>query len=273
LSYYRWGFPKGLRIPAGALLLGGLLLYVLGAIQAAPFYLGAIGLGVLLGAGMRRSWPLEAVIGTSGLFFFGVGAVIVLIAARSIEGGFFDFLEKDLTETLTLALRQFSSGTPEDLLMEQTLKDSVPTMVRLLPGAAFSSALVVSWLNVLVALRYCRVRRLPRPLWVSWSEWKAPEHLVWLVVASGFSLLMPWEAAHLVALNVLIVLGTVYLFQGLSVFSCYFERWRVPRIIRALLYGLFLFQQFATLGAILTGLFDMWFDFRRFFRKPSSDDE
>jgi hypothetical protein len=75
----------------------------------------------------------------------------------------------------------------------------------------------------------------------------------------------------MVAMNVMMVLGTIYLFQGLSISAYYFQRWRLPGFFRGALYGFFFLQQFATLGVMLLGLFDLWFDFRRLSRKPVAD--
>jgi uncharacterized protein YybS (DUF2232 family) len=67
------------------------------------------------------------------------------------------------------------------------------------------------------------------------------------------------------------VAGVVYLFQGLAIVSYYFERWKLPRLFRTAAYAIILIQQFFTLGAMLLGLFDMWFDFRRLSRGTAAN--
>jgi len=71
-----------------------------------------------------------------------------------------------------------------------------------------------------------------------------------------------------VGLNVLMVMGTIYLLQGFSILAFYFERWNLPRALRAFLYALLFVQQYLALGAVLLGLFDVWADFRRLSKKP-----
>jgi uncharacterized protein YybS (DUF2232 family) len=108
--------------------------------------------------------------------------------------------------------------------------------------------------------------------WGEWSLWKAPERLVWGLIGAGVLLILNLDLrVTLFALNVMMVLGTIYLFQGLSISAYYFQQWRLPGFFRGALYGFFFLQQFATLGVMLLGLFDLWFDFRRLSRKPVAD--
>jgi uncharacterized protein YybS (DUF2232 family) len=89
----------------------------------------------------------------------------------------------------------------------------------------------------------------------------------------GFLLFVPSSGLRFLAANVLLVLGTVYLFQGLAIAAFYFEKWKLPRFLRAVIYAFLLLQQFATLGVILVGLFDIWLDFRRLSRKAPLKEE
>lgn len=269
LFYYRWGAPRGYLVPGAAALIGSLLMAFLGMHQSLPYFYQMLLLGILLGSGMRKQWSPEKVIGSGSLFIFLMGVLGFWIAYGGAGGNIIQSIEKDLHDSLSVMLQHYGAVSPEKQLMEHSLSELVPTLVRVLPGAGLSSALVVSWLNVLVTWRYCRAHRILQPMWESWSQWKTPEILVWAVVACGFMLLVPFGPSGLVGLNGLIVLGTLYLFQGLSIASFYFEKWHLPRFLRLFAYGFLLLQQFVTLGAILMGLFDVWFDFRRLTRKPT----
>jgi uncharacterized protein YybS (DUF2232 family) len=147
----------------------------------------------------------------------------------------------------------------------------VPILAKLLPGATMSSLLTVAWLNVVAARRYCRLARLPFPIWGHWLEWKAPDHLIWGVIAGGLMMLVPDPALKVVGLNLLFILATVYLFQGLSITGFYFERWKMPRLMRLVSYGIIVVQPFGFLAVVLLGLFDLWCDFRRLTRKPAEN--
>lgn len=270
LSYYRWGYPLGLLVPGGALLGGWLLFSYLSITQSMPYLLEMLLLGLVLASGMRRKWPLEKTIGTAGLLVFVTGSLIFLQTQSFDTGGIFKTLEEGLRKTVDLTLQQYAGGTPETRMFEESLAGIIPVVVRILPGASLASAFVMSWLNLLLAKRFCEVRHIPLPPWGRWIKWKASEALVWIVIITGFSLLLPIQPVKIIALNVLIVLGTVYLFQGLAIISFYFERWKLPKILRAIFYGFLLLQQFASLGAVLLGFFDVWFDFRRLSKESAS---
>lgn len=270
LFLYRWGSPLGFWVPGIAALVGLLALSLLSMVEAAPFFVGLLGVGLVMGWGMRSRWSVEKTVALAGIFLFGLGTVAFWLISMEIEGGLVRHMEESLGQTISAVLQQYAASSPETRILEQSLLDFVPTAVRLMPGVAASSILVVCWLNLFVALRYCRLHGLPMPLWERWTAWKAPEMLVWGVIAAGFMILLPVRSLSLLGMNVSMVLGTVYLFQGLAVTSHYFERWRLPRILRAVLYGFFLLQMPATLGMILLGLADVWIDFRRFPRKPSA---
>jgi uncharacterized protein YybS (DUF2232 family) len=145
----------------------------------------------------------------------------------------------------------------------EAIPQTIPVFIRLLPGATLVSLLLITWLNTLVARRFCAVRRLPLPSWVPWSHWKAPEPLVWLVIATGCLLILPSKGMALVGSNLLLGLSTIYLFQGLAVVVFYLHRWEVAPFLRAIIYALLLLQPFATLLVMLVGLFDLWLNFRR----------
>ena len=270
IACYRWGPPLALWVPGGAALLGYVVLAYLHAVQSLPYLLEMLLLGLLLGLGMRRGWSLERTAGIASGVAFTVGLVVFWFS----YGGATETspsLERDLQDAVGMILQQYGASPADNQLVEETLQKLLPFLLKLLPGAAVASTLMACWLNLLVAKRYCRVRQLPLPAWPDWSQWKAPEHLVWVVISSGVLLMLPFGSLKVAGLNVLMVAGVIYLFQGLAVVAFYFNRWQLPQIFRAVAYGIILIQQFCTLGVMLLGLFDMWFDFRRLSRGATAN--
>ena len=95
-------------------------------------------------------------------------------------------------------------------------------------------------------------------------EWKAPEQLVWALIACGFILFIPGlSSIRNIAVNLLLVIGAFYFAQGLAVIGFFFAKNKVPRFLRGLTYVLIVFQQIFTLLVVGLGLFDLWGDFRR----------
>ncbi|MCU0589408.1 MAG: YybS family protein [Syntrophobacteraceae bacterium] len=269
LTFYRLGLPLGLWIPGGALALGSAVLFYLGMGSSIPYLVEMLAFGLILASGMRQGWSTEKTLGASSLVVFAAGAMAFWMTNGGPEGALFSQVEEELKGTVAAALQQYAGTSADRELIQQSLEQIIPVLVTLMPGFSMATSLVMAWLNVLVARRYCRIHGVALPPWPEWSQWKAPEKLVWCVIGAGFVMILSDGTGRIVALNLLIVLSTVYLFQGLAIVAFYSDKWKIPRLLRAFIYGFLLLQQFATLGAVLMGLFDMWLDFRRISPRPS----
>ncbi len=269
LSYYRLDRPLGFVIPVGVMAVSWVVLAHLNATQGL-FYLGEmILLGLVLGAGMRKGLSLEKTVGGASLAVFGVSSVIFWYSQGGIGSEVFQGLEKEFKESITAVLRQHESLSDGKYALDQVIDKFSWFLVRLLPGVTLASTVIVAWLNLLMAVRFCRAQSVALPSWPEWTRWGAPDYLVWPVIAAGFGFVLPSMTSKIIALNFLIVFGAVYLLQGLAIVVFYFDRWKLPKVLRALFYILLLLQQFATLGVVFLGFFDVWFDFRRLSQKSA----
>lgn len=268
LAFIRCGTPIGWLVPAGAGLAGALIMLWLGLAPSIPYLFGLLAMGLVMGYGVRRQWRTDKAIGMSGLVLIGMAAVMLAAAYFQTHGELVALLEQDLQSSVSSALKEFGTQSADSQALEKSLTAAVPLMVRLMPGITIASSMLIAWLNMLIARRYCRRMALQSCLFEDWTLWKAPEPLVWVVIAGGLMLLVQWEGLTVTALNLLVVTGCIYLLQGLSIAAFYMNRWHVPFLMRAFIYCVLLLQQFASLGTAVLGLFDMWFDFRRMVKKP-----
>ena len=101
------------------------------------------------------------------------------------------------------------------------------------------------------------------------AEWRAPGNLM-----IGFLLLMALSIAggylglgniDVVAGNILLLFQIVFLAQGISVAYFFLMRRGINKVFAIILIVLILFNQPLALVAVLTGLLDTLFDFRRRF--------
>lgn len=94
--------------------------------------------------------------------------------------------------------------------------------------------------------------------------WKAPEPLIWPLIAAGFGTVFGTGAIELIALNCLVVLLPVYFLQGLAVISYFFWKKNFSPLLRTLGYFLIavINPQLPLLVAGM-GIFDLWIDFRK----------
>jgi uncharacterized protein YybS (DUF2232 family) len=156
-------------------------------------------------------------------------------------------------------------GLPQEqiVFVENGLDVIRQIMIGMLPALVVSSTLISVWVCLLTAQQVLRRQGLPFPDYGSLDHWRAPEMLVWGVIASGVLLLLPNLVAKTVGLNGLAVFTIVYFFQGIAIVAYFLKKKRVPRIARVVLYGLIVLQQIMMLAIAGVGFFDTWFNFRK----------
>jgi uncharacterized protein YybS (DUF2232 family) len=126
-----------------------------------------------------------------------------------------------------------------------------------------ASTLLVIWINILVSKALLKSKFRLHPDYENLNQWQAPDLLVWTVIGSGILMLFPVAAAKLFGLNILLISMTIYFFQGMGIVSFFFEKKKVPRFFKILLYSLIALQQLALMAVIGIGFFDTWFNFRK----------
>ncbi len=264
LVMVRLGGPRAWIVPGLSAVSGAAILFALRVPESVPYLFGLIGMGAVIGYGFRRRWPAGKTVGLSSLVVIGIAAFFALVAFIQTRGQLVHLIEQDLRHVITTAMKQFSSGSSvKTEVMEKGLLEMVPLVVSMMPGILISCTLVVSWVNLLVCRRYAGGAAAEAFEQESLSLWKSPEHLVWFAIAGGLMLLLPWGPAKLLGSNLILVMGTIYFFQGLAIVSYYFEKWRVPLFVKGFVYAVLFLERMASMAVAVLGLFDVWFDFRK----------
>jgi uncharacterized protein YybS (DUF2232 family) len=165
---------------------------------------------------------------------------------------------------LTLVLYQGMGMSKENIqLISQSLDKIQQVLVTIVPALISASTLFVTWVSILLAKPVLMSRSLHYPDFGPLNLWKAPEYLVWGVIGCGLALFLPLTAIKVVGINGLLILMTVYFFQGIAIVSFYFDKKGLPRFVRVFLYTLIALQQLILLAVIGLGFFDLWVNFRR----------
>jgi uncharacterized protein YybS (DUF2232 family) len=165
---------------------------------------------------------------------------------------------------LTLALYREMGMSAENIqLISQSLDKIQQVLVTIIPALVSASTLFVAWVSILLAKPVLINRSLNYPDFGPLNQWKAPEYLVWGVIGCGLALFLPHTAIRVIGINGLLILMTVYFFQGIAIVSFYFDKKRLPRFVRVFLYTLIALQQLILLVVIGLGFFDLWVNFRR----------
>lgn len=168
---------------------------------------------------------------------------------------------RKVTETVSKVLAGGENLPPGTKVLGVTLKQLLAYVASLLPALAVTNTGLVAWINVILARRLLVLFEWdnPEPPLYYWS---APEWLIFPVLALGFLLMVPVDLVFQVSLNLLVVAALLYFCQGVAVVSAWFQRFRVPRLIRCFGYPLMFLHPLFFL-VITLGLMDIWLDFRR----------
>ena len=157
-----------------------------------------------------------------------------------------------------------AGGGSSPLLPGVSQADLEAILQRLLPGLVVANTGLVAWLNVILARQIA--------FFLGWGKpepplfyWATPEWLIFVVLGTGFLLLIPVTQARTLSLNLLLVLALLYFCQGVAVVAAWFHRLSLPRFLRVIGYPLLFLNPFFFL-IITLGLMDLWLDFRRLHR-------
>ena len=219
----------------------------------------------------------EAIFKSCGIVL-GFGAVAVfgfsLISAIKLGDVVHGFVTQNLE--LTLAIYREAGVAQETIDSIVGVREKIELILtRLLPAFIVTSMLFVSWISVLTARAVFGLKSIPYPDFGRLNRWKAPEILVWAAIFCGAAVFLPQLGVRWIGINGLLILATIYFFQGIAIVAFYFEKKRLPKLLRAVLYGMILLQPLIFIVIILFGFFDMWINFRRLNRASdqSSTDE
>lgn len=258
------GRQTGAIIPMGTLvvmsgMLGGLTVDML-------YFAGLLFIGFSTGEFLEMDLSIEkTVAGTCGAVLLAGVFGLLLCGGMTAEGVYTllsDYVAKNLE--LTLALYE-SMGMPQETIhMVSSSLDSIQyLLVRILPALAVASTLFVTWINLLAARPLLERKEIFRYRFGALTQWKAPEPLVFGAIGCGILLVAGGQGVRLIGINGLIVLMTVYFFQGMAITQYYFDKKKFPPMLRFFLYSVIALQQLLLLVIVGLGFFDMWMNFRK----------
>ena len=258
------------RYAAGLMGLEGSLMLLAGQWQSLVF-LGQCGLVVLATAGaIRHGWSIARTVAASLLVSFGAGALLLAVyglfvpsPTQQLVARYFDKVVY-MSQEYVRAVEQLQEGEDEQLT---ALVEALPQLVfAMLPALMVIGHLCVNLFNYILVRRYCQ--RSQPPLRLDPDDltcWRASDYLVWVFLASGAALLMPFDLVNTIGLNVFLVTLAVYLLQGLAIVLFWGRRLPLPLGLQCLMIAMiFLIAgPFCVIVCAAAGLFDLWVDFRR----------
>jgi uncharacterized protein YybS (DUF2232 family) len=235
------------------------------------FALVAMGLaGILMAQTARKNYSIEIVVLLPSLVILGAVALYFIYGGMQLSMSAWQLVERHIQDAVELNIQFYSRLplNPEEII---ALKNSKPAVIqfftRISPALCVIAVLFTIWINALIGNRLLRKPGIVLPKLSALSEWRVPNWLVWIFIGGGGLSLMPQTSISFLGINVFLIASFIYLLQGLAIVSFFFQSRDISTFFRWLFYFLIAIQQILMIAIAVVGFFDLWIDFRKYFRK------
>ena len=222
--------------------------------------------GFFLGEFIEKHLSIEKIMLYTGVAVLGSCIAVLLIYSLTHAQGIEQIISNYISRYHTLSSGLFSESAqlyPEMQIDQQMLEKASALFIIIFPGIFINSYLTMVWLNILLIKKILLKKGLRVKTIENLNQWKAPDHLVFGVIALSVLIFLPVDVLKYFAVNCLIILMFVYFFQGIAVVSFFFQKKSVPFALRSFFYILIAIQPFFMFLVIGFGLFDTWINFRK----------
>ena len=238
------------------------------------FALTVMGLaGMVMARTTQKNYSIEIITILPSLILLGAIGFYVFYSASQLSISPIQLIEKYFTQAVELNIQFYSRMPlkPEEL---KAIQDSKPAVIQIFtgisPALCIIAVLFTVWMNTLMGNRMLNKVGVVLPQISALCKWRAPGWLVWLFIAGGSLSLLAQTNIRFWGLNVFLVASFIYLLQGLAIVSFFFQHKNIPFFFRWLSYFLIAIQQILMIAIAVMGLFDIWIDFRKYFRKDQT---
>ncbi|MGF7184054.1 uncharacterized protein YybS (DUF2232 family) [Desulfitispora alkaliphila] len=273
---------QDLRTGVMALIVTALLLGMLvNPVRAVFLLLGMGPASLVFGYGFKQRWPSGKVL-LSGGVVVGISALLGLVLSAFIMG--FDLTQMrqemlgqaDATVELYRQMGLLDNGA----LTEEEIRDLIATLTQvavvLLPSVFITGALFTGCIGFLLArmtlkrLNY-QIEDLP-----PFREWQLPWYFVWGFILALALLLIGdyYENQTLinVSYNIFYIYAPILLISGISVIAFFNHRWKASKWIKLIILVVILLNlPFALMLAVILGLFDPLFSYRKLVKNKDEE--
>jgi len=258
LRHGRW---TALVITMGA----ATLLAALFGIQSAAFYLLQCGVIALLmpelllkGYGTARTLSWTTAVNLVVLVLAAVA--FGMISGQNIHGLAVREINTSISQAAAVYERAGVKGD-ELALLKQSMAMMASLLIRIYP------AMLTILLAIMSACNLTLVRRVAARTGIElttgdFNAFRNRDHLIWLLIGAGFAMLAGTPIVTTPALNVLVIVTSLYFLQGLAVVLTIIARQSFGGLLRVMLFLMLLFQPYLAALVAVLGIFDLWGDFR-----------
>ncbi|NLN39464.1 MAG: DUF2232 domain-containing protein [Smithella sp.] len=231
--------------------------------------------GIVMARSAKPATSIETVIFLPSLVCLAAIAAFFVLSGIELSMNPVQAVKKYLGEAVDLNIGLYSRLPlkPEEIKAIQDSKGAIIELfLRIFPAICIVSVLSVIWINILLAGKILQKYAIELAAFSELSEWKTPAWLIWVFIAAGGMIALPHTFVRFAGVNFFLVTAFLYLLQGLAIVSFFFQSRNISMFFRIIVYFLIALQQLLMIAVATVGLFDLWFDFRKYFRKDHATD-
>ncbi len=238
--------------------------------------LGTMGLaGLAMARAVRKNYSLETLVLLPSFILLSVLAFYFIYGGMQLSISPWQLVQKHIQEAVELNISLYSRLplSPDEIRSIQNSKDSIIRLFTdIFPALCAIAVLFTVWINLLIAKRILMKSGIVPQQLANLSEWKAPAWLVWFFLAAGALIVISHTQISFAGVNLFLSLSFIYLLQGFAIVSFFFEQKNISPFFRSLFYFFIAIQQILMIAIAALGFFDIWVDFRKYFRNDQATD-
>ncbi len=266
--YYsvKLGLYQGLKIAVTSVLVIILFAYSVGQEQLVFFVIQFAVLGLTLSIMFEYGFSLAQTVVAATVVMLCMNAgfliLVCMLKDTSVHNMIVSYLQHQIKLTLQ-AYREMSVPNERVLELQARASSLINIIATIYPSLMTIGSGLVVLLNIAAAKVLFRLKALRYPDFEPVDRWRAPDSLVWVVIFSGFTLLLTSGWIKSLSLNIFIVTIMIYICHGFSILAFFMNRYKVQTWVKILVYSILAVQQIFLGVLALIGLFDQWIDFRK----------
>ena len=251
------------------IMLASLVVFMIitGNIAVTIFYFGSLLMtGFVIGECIENHLPIEKIMLYPFLLALGFWMAGILFYSGLSGQEVGQFISEYIARYQAVSGQLFTGleGTYPDMAVDRRIFERNVTLVLMIsPGLFVCSYLMMICMNLIIIKRILLKQGIVVSSIDNLSLWKAPEVLVYGLIAVSVLSFFASGFLKIVSVNLIVILLLIYCFQGIAVVSFFFQKKQVPPMFRFILYLLVAIMPQILLLVVGCGLFDNWFNFRK----------
>jgi hypothetical protein len=217
---------------------------------------------ILKGRGVEKSiyFPVLAVF----LFFF-IFAGFYIFADKINVVSSLDYLSVDMAKKLIAIYARMGMKYFTTLKMRNLISEMMKFILLLIP----SILVIFSWMSVWISFIFLKkISKRTNSFFYRVNEnlsvWKVSDYFLLFLIVGIIISIFSVGIFKYIGYNIILLSSSVYLVQGLTIISFFFNKLNINIFLRILGYCIiFIFSNPIIIFVIMAGIFDMWFNFRK----------